>query len=90
MNRGFLIDSGPSEPKNACFMTYSKNAARAEASHMRKYRTLELLMPQHLSPQQSLLAQLPHTQHAACVAMEAAADAIAGAAAAATTAAIVT
>ncbi len=64
--------------------TYSKNAASAEASHMIKYMTLALLMPQHLSPQQSLLAQLPHKQHAA----DAAAEAIAGAAAAATIAAI--
>ena len=65
--------------------TYSKNAAKAEANHMTKYRMLALLMPQQRSPQQSLLAQLPTRQHAA----DEAADAITGAAAAATTAAIV-
>ncbi len=66
------------------FGTYNKNEAKAEESHIKKYKRLALLMPQHLSAQQSLLAQLPHTQQAA----EEAADAIAGAAAAATIAAI--
>jgi hypothetical protein len=68
---------------SALFETYNKNEARAEESHIKKYKRLALLMPQHLSAQQSLLAQLPHTQQTAEV------DAIAGAAAAATIAAIV-
>jgi len=66
------------------FETYNKNEARAEESHIKKYKRLALLMPQHLSAQQSLLAQLPQTQQTA----EVAADAIAGAAAAAPIAAI--
>ena len=70
--------------------TYSKNAAKVEASHMTKYRMLALLMPQHLVDgpelQQSLLAQLPARQQAAEVAAEVAADATTGAATAATTA----
>jgi len=71
--------------KSSRSSTYSKNAAKVEASHITKYRMLALLMPQPRSPKQSLLAQLPARQHAA----DEAADAITGAAAAATTAAIV-
>jgi hypothetical protein len=76
--------------KSSRSSTYSKNAAKVEASHITKYRMLALLMPQHLVAgpelQQSLLAQLPARQQAADVAAEVAADATTGAAAAATTA----
>ena len=76
--------------KSSRSSTYSKNAAKVEASHITKYRMLALLMPQHFVAgpelQQSLLAQLPARQQAADVAAEVAADATTGAAAAATTA----